>query len=364
MKFGLFCIMASPHGDHRREMRELLEQAELAEELGYDSIWLAEHHSAYGIMGNPAVTLAAIAQRTSRIRLGTAIAVLPFQNPLRIAEDYAMVDVLSNGRLDFGAGRGSQWLEYQLMRADRDHSKEVFWEALDIILALWNTPGKISYHGQHFQFDEIETFPKPVQKPIPVWVAAVSPDTFPKCAERGLQVMTAGVGEWEEFRERTLGAATVLVEKGFAPEALEFPHSLLTHIGPSNEEARARFVGPMWNMHLLTPFSPFGSVPAAVKDFEHYKKMNEGLLKHGTGESLFDEARAKRHTMVSDSATARDFLRQLRDEVGVNHYIAAMNVGGLDHKLVVESMRRFAEEVIPEFRDTHTSPALVASRPA
>lgn len=361
MKFGMFYIMPSPSGDHARDFAEMIEQIQYAEALGYDSVWLAEHHSAYGIVGNPAVALAAIAQRTSRIRIGTAVAVLPFQNPVRVAEDYAVVDILSGGRLDFGVGRGSIWHEYQMMRADRENSKEVFWESLDIILKLWNTVGPISYEGRHFRYENIESYPKPVQHPIPTWVAAVSADTFPRCAERGLQIMTAGVGEWTEFCERTRGAARTLVDGGVDPNGIEFPHTMNTYIADTPSRARDEYKGAMWTMHELTPFSPFGSVPNISKGFEHYQKLNERLLLNADADSLFDEAHAKKQVMVTDPEGARNQLRELNNEVGLSHFVAATMVGGLDNELVKRSMKLFAEEVMPEFRTVQGSPALAAA---
>ena len=360
MRFGLFFIMPSPTGDHTRDLGEMLEQVEYAEELGYDSVWIAEHHSAYGIVGNAAVALAAVAQRTRRIRIGSSVAVLPFQNPVRVAEDYAMVDVLSGGRLNFGAGRGSIWKEYQMMSADRDHSKEIFWEAMDIVLALWNESEPVTYRGAHFQLEDVETVPRPVQRPIPTWVAAVSPDTFPKCAERGLQIMTAGVGEWDEFCTRTVGAAQTLVAGGADPNTIEFPHTMNCYVAETPERARAEYASAVWTMHELTPYSPFASVPKITKDFEYYKKMNERLLRHETGESMLDEALAKKQMMVTDPAGARRQLRELRDAVGLDHFVGATMVGGLDHELVLRSMKLFADEVMPEFRDLHASPGLVA----
>lgn len=361
MNFGMFYIMPSPAADHGRRIGEMLEQIEYAEELGYDSVWLAEHHCSYGIIGNPAVALAAIAQRTNRIRIGTAVSVLPFQNPIRIAEDYALVDQLSGGRLDFGAGRGSIWLEYQMMQADRENSKAVFWESLDLIRALWSGGGPVSVHGEHFQFDDIESYPRPVQQPIPTWVAAVSPDTFPRCAERGLQIMTAGVGEWEEFCERTVGAARILVEGGHNPESIVFPHSMNTYLAETRERARAEYAGPMWAMHELTPFSPFGSIPK-VEDFEHYRRMNERLRANKDGESLLNEAIGKKQILVDDPEGARRAIRDMRDSFGLDYHISATMVGDIDHKLVLNSMKLFAEEVIPEFRASpRTLPNLLAS---
>ena len=116
MRFGMFYVLESPDGDHRRAYKEMLGQIEYAEELGFDSVWLAEHHgSAYGSMPSPAVAAAAIATLTERLRIGIAVSILPFANPVRIAEDYAMVDVISNGRLDMGVGRGYQPREFAML---------------------------------------------------------------------------------------------------------------------------------------------------------------------------------------------------------------------------------------------------------
>ena len=129
MRFGLFYVLESPDGDHRRAYKEMLGQIEYAEELGFDSVWLAEHHgSAYGSLPSPAVAAAAIATMTERLRIGIAVSILPFSNPVRTAEDYAMVDVISNGRLDMGVGRGYQPREFAMLGlADQQqHSRAIF----------------------------------------------------------------------------------------------------------------------------------------------------------------------------------------------------------------------------------------------
>ena len=116
MRFGVFYVLESPDDDYRRAWEEMLEQIEFAEQLGFDSVWLAEHHgSNYGTMPSPQVAAAAVASRTTRMRIGIAVSILPFDNPVRIAEDYAMVDVISNGRLDFGVGRGYQPHEVRML---------------------------------------------------------------------------------------------------------------------------------------------------------------------------------------------------------------------------------------------------------
>ena len=140
MKFGVFFVCESPDRDFKRAYDEMLEQIDYAEHLGFDTVWLAEHHgSTYGSMPSGAVMAAAVAQRTKFIRIGLAVSILPFNNPVRIAEDYAMVDVLSGGRLDFGVGRGYQPSEYAMLGlADKQaQSREIFQESLDILIGLW-----------------------------------------------------------------------------------------------------------------------------------------------------------------------------------------------------------------------------------
>ena len=166
MRFGMFYVLESPDGDHRRAYKEMLGQIEYAEELGFDSVWLAEHHgSAYGSMPSPAVAAAAVAAITERLRIGIAVSILPFGNPVRIAEDYAMVDVISNGRLDMGVGRGYQPREFAMLGlADQQqHSRAIFAESLDILIGLWEND-TFSYQGEFYQIDNVSLSPRPVQR--------------------------------------------------------------------------------------------------------------------------------------------------------------------------------------------------------
>src|SRR5262249_34037050 len=159
-------------------------------------------------------------------------------NPVRIAENWAMVDVVSNGRLDWGAGRGYQPREFAMLGADPTVSRDVFAEALDVVLGLWNTDGPFSYRGRYFQINGIEIFPKPVQRPLPVWVAALSPPTFQLIAEKGLQVITTPtLMPMEQLKEQVVLAAQTLVARGRPPESIDFPLSMVTHVAPTVEEA-------------------------------------------------------------------------------------------------------------------------------
>jgi alkanesulfonate monooxygenase SsuD/methylene tetrahydromethanopterin reductase-like flavin-dependent oxidoreductase (luciferase family) len=139
MKFGMLHLFENPvEKTEYQIVKEQLGLMKAAEDLGFDSIWPAEHHfTEYGYCGSPALSLAAIAAETKRIRLGTGIVVLPFHNPIRVAEEFAMLDLMSDGRVDFGAGRGYQPIEYKGFQIDQVKSRGIFNESLEVILQAW-----------------------------------------------------------------------------------------------------------------------------------------------------------------------------------------------------------------------------------
>ena len=354
MKFGLFYLGGSPREQHEREFGELLEQAEYADELGYDNIWLSEHHgSNYGTIPSPQILAAAVAQRTKRIRIGVAVSNLTFQHPVRLAEDWALVDVLSNGRLDFGAGRGYQPREFKMMGADPATSREVFAEALDIILGLWEH-GRFSYAGTHFTVDDVEIFPKPVQKPVPVWIAALSPPTYDLVAEKGANIlMTPLLSPLDELKEKALGAKERLIGGGRDPDSIVFPLSMVGYVAPTKEQARAE-VEPALGWHfkrILEIYPGVGGQPIE-KSYEAYTDPMKQLEALGDPGTPWYDAFADAGTiLVSDPEEACEFLRGLREDIGLKHFTSLMAVGGLEHEAVMGSMKLWAEEVMPVMRE-------------
>ena len=167
MKFGMFYVLECPDGDYQRAYKEMFGQIEYAEELGYDSVWMAEHHgSAYGSMPSPQVAMSVAAKITERMRIGLAVSILPFDNPVRVAEDFAMIDVISNGRLDLGVGRGYPPREFQMLglEDEQQHSREIFEESLDVLVGLWENE-TFSYTGKHYQLDEVTIPPGRCRSP-------------------------------------------------------------------------------------------------------------------------------------------------------------------------------------------------------
>ena len=196
MKFGSHILptyMPEVDGALADYYRCMFEQIVEVEKLGFDQAWVTEHHfGGYGgTLPHPPTFLSAVAQMTSSIRLGVAVAVLPLHSPLELAEAYAMADVISSGRIDFGIGKGSEPVEYRKFGASRDEATQRFRESAEIIRQAWSD-APINFHGQFYNYDNVNILPKPVQRPHPpIWVGATrSEETFRWAGEMGYDLMT------------------------------------------------------------------------------------------------------------------------------------------------------------------------------
>ena len=170
MKFGAHFLpthMPELDGPVSQFYQRIFEQIESLERLGFDRVWITEHHFGDygGSIPHPPTFLAAIACKTSCIRLGVAVAVLPLNNPIHLAESYGMVDVLSNGRLDFGIGKGSEPIEYLRFGARREEGTQRMIEGAEILRQAWSDE-PVNFHGEFFNYDDVRVLPKPVQDRI------------------------------------------------------------------------------------------------------------------------------------------------------------------------------------------------------
>ena len=193
MRFGFFDQLPCASGfSERQRYRDIMAQIELGDEIGFDTVWLGEIHfsRAFSVLADPLMVLAAAAQRTTRIRLGTAVTLLPLHNPIKIAEEAAIADILSDGRLEFGVGRGVAY-QYPGYGIPLEESRERFDEALDFILRAWASE-PFSFEGKYFRASDLSVVPQPVQMPHPpVRIAANSPDTFPFSGRRKLPIFAS-----------------------------------------------------------------------------------------------------------------------------------------------------------------------------
>jgi alkanesulfonate monooxygenase SsuD/methylene tetrahydromethanopterin reductase-like flavin-dependent oxidoreductase (luciferase family) len=160
MKFGYFTLSDNAYRDNPRPanrfIADIIDEAVYAEHVGLYSAWIGEHHfSTLGVLSCPDLALAYIAARTHRIRLAPAVSVLPLHHPIRAAEQWATLDLLSDGRVDFAAGRGYDRREYEPLSADFDDNQSTFEKGMEIVRRLWSADGPISHRGKHYRFDDI-----------------------------------------------------------------------------------------------------------------------------------------------------------------------------------------------------------------
>jgi alkanesulfonate monooxygenase SsuD/methylene tetrahydromethanopterin reductase-like flavin-dependent oxidoreductase (luciferase family) len=347
MKFGTFHLFQKPPGWTDEDVfRAELEQIETAETLGFDAVWLAEHHFQwYGIATDLMVIGAWVAARTQRVRIGTAIVVLPFHNPVRLAEQVATLDLMSGGRLDIGVGRGYQAAEYAGFGLSMDESRGRFNECMDVLLKAW-TEESFSFEGQYNHLRDITVLPKPVQQPHPpIYVASwMTPETIVYAAERGWPIMSPAGLAADQIKTNYQLYAETLEAQGKDVSNLELP--ALIHIYVDENEERAKQTGVEHSMRygasLATLGTPVQKGGGLSQEYEQYKQFGESGL-------ALREGRQELMLFGTPDSVARK-IEWIRDELGVRYLMCWMNMGGLEHDKVLRSMRLFAEEVMPRFR--------------
>lgn len=354
MKFGLFYLF-SDFGNitQQRLFDEVFEEIELGEELGFESVWLPEHHFAiYGMLGNPLLLAAAVAQRTKRMKIGTAVMVLPFQHPLRLAEDVAMVDALSGGRLLLGVGRGYQPPEFHGFGVRQDESSEMFEESLGIVKRAL-TGKKFSCKGKYWNIEEpVEIFPKPLQKPHPpLYMASVSGHSLDVAARHNMSLLRS-----PQFSDLDNVAAAfdeytnLMRHYGHDPAKLDQPVSLRVYVAPTDEEAKAETKHAVWFYHLLATLLPGAPGRGAIpKGYDKYPR-DPGALAKLTIEDVWE-----RGTAFGSPERVTEILKRYMRKLGARNLIIQMRIGGLEHDKVVRSMKLFAEKVMPELSREETS---------
>lgn len=362
MRFDLFQICENPTGDAPEDLGEVLEQIEHAEHVGFENVWIAEHHgSRYGSVPSPAVLGAAIAQRTTRIGIGSGVSILPFHHPVRVAEDYALVDVLSKGRLKFGCGRGYQPKEFKLFGRNLEDSRELFQESLEIIRGCWENES-FSYHGKYFQFDDFQLNPRPIQERVPMWTVASSAESYPIAARLGLQILTqASVRQTvPELKENIAVARAIYAEIGYEPADVDIIMNVAIHIEETAERAEAvareRLAWQFQQMRALSPGASGEPIPKGYESYSKYGALDESTGAKGTESPWsFDSLNESKIVLIGTPEDAIRHLTALRDEVGVDHILCAMRFGGMDHDAVMRSMDLWAREVMPRFVETSTA---------
>jgi alkanesulfonate monooxygenase SsuD/methylene tetrahydromethanopterin reductase-like flavin-dependent oxidoreductase (luciferase family) len=345
MRFGFFDQLPCAEGfTEAQRYRDFLAQIELGDSLGFDTAWLGELHfsRAFSISADPLMILAAAAQRTRHIRLGTAVTLLPLHNPVEIAEKAATADILSNGRIEFGVGRGTAPLHYQGYGIPQEESRERFEEALDFIVGAW-TGECFSYEGKYFRAHELSVVPRPVQRPHPpMRIAANSPDTFPMAARRRFPIFaTPLINPPDKLKEGLAVYRASLPAGAKGDVALAFP----VHVAASRGEARRDCEPGLLRFlrEAAERLRPLGTTD--IKSFEAFRQVL-ARIERVTYEDLDREM-----GVFGDPDYCVERVRALQRDYGMDEFICYFNQGGvMDHAMVRQSMTLFAKEVLPHCR--------------
>ncbi len=305
--------------------KSALERFSVMDQTGYDAVWLAEHHfSSFSVCPSVHMMGAMAAARTKRLRIGTAVSLAPFYNPLRLAEEVALLDVLSGGRVNWGAGRGFERSEFAAFGIPGEESGPRFHEAVDIVLKAW-TNQRLSYEGRFFQYDGVEVLPKPVQAPHPpVWMAASSMPAIEWAAGQGFSILMDPHSSFDSLIEKRRHYAARLVDAGYSDAGRDIPMARLVAVDETDEKARAvakrvaewtlaSYVGPKHKAVRQEERSFGGKDPV-----DHYL---DDVMIHGTADRVVDQ------------------ILSFRDRIGMNYLMVAPMSG--------RSFRMLTDEVLP-----------------
>ena len=303
---------------------QVLRQCELGEELGYDTFFCAEHHfHEYGVVPDPAVMLSAMAQRTRRIRLGTAISILTFHDPRRIAETYAMLDMMSGGRLVFGVGSGYLAHEFVGYAVDPKQKRDRFNENLDILSRLM-AGETLSYEGRFSKSEKVVLNVRPHQgRAPPIYVAVLARDGARHVGKQGNRIFTVPYASCRDFEDIGLMLQEYRSgrrEAGMAEDEDDHVFTLHTYVARSDEEAKA---------HCKQAYDLYVDTRLYAKKHVYEDIIANGICLFGSVETV-----------------ARKMCRLY--EMGIRHVATMHNFGALQPELVERSMTLFAREVMPE----------------
>jgi alkanesulfonate monooxygenase SsuD/methylene tetrahydromethanopterin reductase-like flavin-dependent oxidoreductase (luciferase family) len=355
MKFGWLTLALSPAPDEDAiRITQQIDQVCAAEALGFSDVWLTEHYFTGESVYNDALLFAsALTMRTSRIRIGFAVLQMPFHHPVRLAVQLALLDNLSNGRIDVGVGKGSVYNEYEFVGHGlrSDDSRERMAEAIEILDRAWReTP--LVYQGKYFNLRVPELRPRPVQQPgPPLWRSVISPGSFAECGRLGIPILTARLPV-ERIKERWALYASGLAEGGHDAakrDRLLAQAALWRNVYVAESDAQAEdelstllLRTRTHMMHVRHEYNP--------ADFVIDPVMLNPWTNPAVGDSEALAFILSTGSLFGSPARVREQVAALRD-AGVQHLLCQTGFGDMSHEQNLLSMRRFGEQVMPEFAE-------------
>lgn len=347
MKFSLFYLPTfwpEINISAARLYEDILEEVEFADRNGFDSVWFAEHHFFHygGMIPSVPVLAAAAARLTRRLRIGSGVALIGLNDPVRVAEEFAMLDNLSGGRLYFGVGRAFQRAEFDAFETPMEQSRERFNEAHDLILKAWGD-GPITHVGRHRRLDGVNVLPKPLQRPHPpIYVACImSEESFRFAGARGYNLMYVPyVGTPELARERVGWYRDALTRAGHDPAERDV--MMATHFFAGESPAHAREFPRRALGNYLAQAAEANQTIADESQYKGYGSIGATLAKLGEHYEMM----YPNQVMFGD---ADQCLRRIEDyeAMGAKHLSLITNFGGMPHAEIMRSLERFARDVMP-----------------
>jgi alkanesulfonate monooxygenase SsuD/methylene tetrahydromethanopterin reductase-like flavin-dependent oxidoreductase (luciferase family) len=340
MKFGIGLFSLQTHPDnpipHTELYRNTLEQVKLAEEVNFDSAWISEHHFLEdGYCPSPLVTASAMAAVTKRIKIGTGALILPLNNPIKIAEDSAVVDNISNGRLILGVALGYRKEEFDGFGIPMKHRPSRMEEGIDVIVKSW-TDNNFSHEGKRYKFHKLNVTPKPVQKPyIPIYIGAFEEPAIRRAGRLGYPLLI-GPGRTMQMVRDTMNIYNDASRKiGKNSDAAE--HILLREAYVAEDKKRAKEEADRYIINMYKFYFSLG-----VKMFVRGKQLT------GLDDPLFEHL-AEDRFIIGDPEDCMREIKRYKEELGINYITCRMVFPQANHETISRCIKLFGKEVIPNF---------------
>jgi alkanesulfonate monooxygenase SsuD/methylene tetrahydromethanopterin reductase-like flavin-dependent oxidoreductase (luciferase family) len=352
MHFGYFTLSDNHYDNNARTsnqfVADITAEALYAEQLGMHSAWIGEHHfNSLGVLSCPDLVLAYVAARSRRIRLAPAVTVLPLHHPIRVAEQWATLDLLSGGRVDFAAGRGYDRREYLPFHVSFEDNQGIFEEGMELVRELWAAEGRISHRGRHYSFDDVRITPKPLQRPIPMYVASFSKPSIELAARLGCGLIVApfaaamsygGLREVAELHHESCAR--------YGQEPRRLMCSYFIHFADNKaqeDEQRARQI--RYYRECVIPALP-GDPKSAPPSYRYFVDMVARL------QQVRPEDLTENSVLLGTPENIAATLKKV-EAAGFSEVILYFNVGLKPHHQVKDEMARFMAEVAPAFAGAH-----------
>jgi alkanesulfonate monooxygenase SsuD/methylene tetrahydromethanopterin reductase-like flavin-dependent oxidoreductase (luciferase family) len=356
VEFGYFTLSDNHYENNDRTpnqfVADITNEALYADQLGMHSAWIGEHHfNSLGVLSCPDLVLSYIAARTKHIRLAPAVTVLPLHHPIRVAEQWATIDLLSNGRVDFAIGRGYDRREYEPFNVSFDDNQGIFEEGLEVVQRLWTADARISHHGKYYAFDDVRITPKPVQRPIPIYVGSFSKPSIELAARLGCGLIVAPFAaaiSYGGLRQVADLYHETCARHGRKPGRLMC--SYFTHLADTGEQEmtqRARQI--RYYKECVIPALP-GDPKTAPPSYRYFIDMVDRLKK------VRPEDLTENSVLLGSPARITEVLKKV-EAAGFSEVILYFNVGMKPHQQVKDEMARFMAEIAPAFEGAHRARA-------